>query len=102
MGCEDEIRLMFTNGSHYLFDWRRRKRRLRAGHFLCGSENRGLRGNGTHVEDLAPAETEPAVADDQTMLACCELARHGFHAIGAAARNHDGRLRVIDLLQNTA
>jgi hypothetical protein len=52
------------------------------------------------IEDLRPAVAEPAVAHDQHPLAVGELARHGFHAEGAAAGNQHGRVGVIDLLEH--
>jgi hypothetical protein len=52
------------------------------------------------IEDLRPAVAEPAVAHDQHPLAVGELARHGFHAEGAAAGNQHGRVGVIDVLEH--
>ena len=70
---------------------RRRRARLQHG---------ARRRDAAHVEDLRPAVAEPAVADHQHRAAGGELARHRFHAEGAAAGHDDRRARVVDLLQH--
>ena len=53
-----------------------------------------------HLEDLRPAEAEPAVADDQAALVGRELPRDGLHPERAAARHDDGGARVVDRLHD--
>ncbi len=97
---EDNVRLVLTDGGDNLFDRGRREGRLGAAANLAGLEHGAFGGNAAHLENLRPAETEPAVADDQHLLAGGELAGHRFHAESAAARHDDGGLGVIDLLEN--
>ena len=65
-----------------------------------GLEHGVALGNAAHVEDLGPAEAEPAVADDHDVLVLCELAGYRFHAKGAAARYQGHRVGAIDLLEH--
>ena len=53
-----------------------------------------------HLENLRPAEAEPAIADNQDFLFGRELARDRFHAKGAAAGDDDRGLGVVDALQD--
>src|SRR3546814_10310394 len=70
---------------------------------VCSSdlEHRRAGGNAAHVEDLAPAIAEPAIADDQALLVRGELPRDRFHAEGAAAGHDNGAVSVVDLFQGS-
>ena len=56
--------------------------------------------NAAHLENLRPAIAEPPVANHQAFLAGRKLARHRFHAEGAAARHDDRGSCVVDRLQH--
>ncbi len=100
MRGEDDGRFLLVDGGDDLGDRRRGERRLGAGPGLAGLEDDAFRGDLSHVENLRPAEAEPAVADHQHLLAGGELAGDGFHAEGAAAGHDDGRPGVVDMLQD--
>ena len=100
MRSEHHIGLLFEDGRHHFGDRRRHPGRLRAIADTAGFQHGGLGGDPAHVENLRPAVAEPAVADDQHLLVTGKLARHGFHAEGAATRHQHDRLGVIHLFQN--
>ena len=86
---------------------RRPRRSARARKATCAAvagaarlQHGGRGGDRTHVEDLAPAVAEPAIADDQHLRPRGELARHGLHAEGAAAGHDDRRFRAVDALEH--
>ncbi len=53
----------------------------------------------SRFEDLAPAVTEPAVANDQTFLVSCELSGDSFHPERTTTRNHSHGSGVVHALQ---
>jgi hypothetical protein len=99
MRCKDQIRLVFPDRSDHVFDRRRCIGSLSSLFDRTRLQHDRFRRNAAHVENLRPAETEPAIADDQTLPVRCELPGNGFHAESAAARDDNGRLRVVDFFQ---
>src|SRR5690606_31063146 len=69
---------------------------------LLGSQHSRLGRYVSHIENLAPAETEPAIAYHQAMLARRKLPGHRLHAVGSTTRHDNRRLRVIHLLEGAA
>ena len=69
MRSKDQVGLLFRNCRDHFFDRRRHKRRLRS--VIDGSrlQHRASGRNAAHLEDLRPAEAEPAVTDHQAPLA---------------------------------
>jgi len=66
----------------------------------AGLEHRVAFRDLAHVEDLRPAEAEPAVADHHDMLSGGELARDRLHAEGATAGHQRHRMGFVDLLEH--
>ena len=98
MGSEDHGGPVGENGGNYLVHWRWRVGGLMIVlHWSCFQYCRVGR-DATHIENLAPAVTEPAVADDQTVLSMTELAGHCFHSETAATWHHHGRLTPVGAL----
>ena len=93
-------RLFFGNSGLNISNGSRNPRVLRAGTGLAGFEHGVRRGDMAHVENLRPAVAEPAVANHHHMLTCGELARHGFHAVGTAARHQRRGMRAINFFQD--
>ena len=83
MGGEDDVGPVLANGGDDLRRWGRARRGLGSASHLAGLEDHVGGGDAAHLEDLGPAEAEPAVADDQRLLAAGELAGHRFHAESA-------------------
>ncbi|MNS09884.1 hypothetical protein D3C72_413820 [compost metagenome] len=99
MGREDDFRFLRRDGCQHFVQRRRGVGGLATRLDRPGLEHRSGRRDVAHLQNLAPAITEPAVAYHQTLLAGSELPRHRFHAECAAARNHRHRLGVVDLFQ---
>ena len=100
MRRKNHVRTLGVNGSDDFFNRCRGEGGLHAAADLAGLEDSAFGGNVAHVENLCPAEAEPAVADDQTLAMRGELAGDGLHAEGAAAGNDGGGLGVIDFFQD--
>ena len=79
-----------ADGFDHFVDGGRRPGRLGISAGGTGLADNDLTGDAAGFENLAPAVAEKSVAQDQHFLVLSELARHRFHAIGAAAGN-DGR-----------
>ncbi|MDT4858506.1 hypothetical protein FQZ97_929790 [compost metagenome] len=97
---EHQRRFFCRDGGFHVFNRRRRPGGLRALGGAARLHHGVAGGDRAHVEDLRPAVAEPAVADHHHVLAVRELARHGFHAEGAAARHQHGGVRAVDALEH--
>ena len=100
MRGEDHLGAHPADRIHDLVNGGRRIGGPRAGALLPGHHHFGLGRKAAHVENLAPAEGKPAVADDQHALARAELPRHRLHPESAAARHHRHGIGGIDLFQH--
>ena len=100
MGGKNNVGFLRLDGGHHLVNRCRCEGRVFVGAHLAGLEHDLLGRNAAHLENLSPAVAEPAIAQHQALLAGTELAGHGLHAKGAAARHHRHRLGVIDLFQD--
>ena len=100
MGREHQGGFFAGDGSADLFNRGGRPGRLRsvggAARFHDGVAGRDL----SHVEDLAPAVAEPAVAHHHHVLAGGKLPGHGFHAKGSAAGHQGDRMGLVDLFEH--
>src|SRR5262249_919233 len=73
--------------------------RLRPLTLLARLANHSAASQAARVEDLAPAIAEPAVANDQHLLAIRELSGNGLHAKCAAAGHEYRGVSVIHALE---
>ena len=96
-----QVRLVGQDAGHDFFHRRRRKGRLFTFPDAARLQDYGLGRYLAHLENLGPAVAEPAIADHQHLFVVGKLARHGFHAKGAAARHQHRRTRVVHLFQNS-
>ena len=91
-----------------LAEWPVRYRDQQAVGYLCsyvpeemihaaGFQHDGFGRDIAGFKNLGPAETEPAIANDQTFFTGHKLTRHRFHSIGAAAGNDNNGLGIIRL-----
>ena len=100
VGRKDHIGFFCQDVLDHFVDRAGRKGRLVGFALAARLEYYGLRGDGSHVENLCPAVAEPAVADYEAFFPGAKLAGHGFHAVAAAAGYHHGRLGVVDLFKS--
>ncbi len=96
---EDEVRTLTVDRSHHLFNGRRRESRLGARIHGPRLHHRLAGGNAARLEDLRPAKTEPAVADDQAAGSGGKLAGYGLHGEGSAAGHDDHLVRTVHLFK---
>ena len=97
MRREDKAGLFGTDRGDDRLDRCRCKGRLCAVALPAGFKHAATGRDAAHLENLRPAEAEPAVADDEAFLVGGELAGDGLHAEGAAAGDDDRGPGVINL-----
>src|SRR5690554_6492639 len=100
VGHEDDVRLLVADRLDHLLDGRRGEGR--GGILLvqaAGLEDVDIGRDAAHLEDLAPAIAEPAVADHQAAALLGELTSYRLHAEGAAAGHDHRAVGVIDPLE---
>ena len=96
---KDQVGSLGGDRRDNLFDRRRGEGGVGTVFDLAGFEYGVGRRDVAGLEDLRPAEAEPAVADDQAIPAGSELAGNRFHAKRAAARHDNDGGGVVDLAQ---
>ena len=99
MRGEDDVGLLFADPGGDLLDRRRGEGRLCAVAGCPGLHHGDLAAEAAGLEDLAPAEGEPAVAHHQRLGAASELAGDSLHAVGTAAWHDRHPVGPIDLAQ---
>ena len=93
--------LFGVDGRHHFVDRAGCPRCLRAIALRARFANHGsgAEAQAAGIKNLAPAVAKPAIAHDQHFFVIGKLARHGFHAKGAAARHQRGAVRAINLFE---
>ena len=100
VGRKNHCRLFTKDGRNHLFDRGGCKGCLRLCRHRASLQHRHIMRDLAGLEDLRPAIAEPAIAQNETRLVLRKLTGHGFHTVGATARNNHGGIRLIHLFDH--
>ena len=100
VGSKHDSGLLALDRGDHVGDGGRRPGGLVLSAVRGGLEHGRLRGDGSGVEDLRPAEGEQTVAHDQRLLAGGQLTGHGFHGVAAAAGDDGDAVGIVGRAQD--
>ena len=99
VGRENNVWFFGLYRGNDLFDRHRRECRLATVFDRSGFQHDFFRRYPTGIENLRPTEAEPTVADDKAFFPGPKLARNRLHSVGAAARDQNNRMRVVNAFE---